>query len=349
MKNPPPSYQNIDKFVTRIHEESGQANRNRHWTRKQRALEREELVILKLVGFTFTEADALYKDFIVEVSHISPCLRLDADSVRSPLCQRRQKKNGGSGLVYQTLTLMDYERLHKDEWFNDRVIDFWRVWLQHGPTYDREDIDFYDSLQFEKNRLKNPMFDSVTMKLNPFAKKIVLIILNYEGAHWTVVVLLNLDAIRMKMVAKDLASPMPCMLLLDSLKTDTSGRKEHEHIVAWLRRKEPLLEVSKETIPLFLPPVLTQDDQNSCGPLSILNAYCMIRLHKQAFTYEYAGVNLRGKPLKGRGEPFEDMVKNSLEFAYSLHDVDRILGEMRCIVNELSTKQREAAKQPQTA
>jgi hypothetical protein len=341
MSSDPPSYNHIDKFVTRIHEESGKANRR--WSSSDRATERDNLVLLKLSGFIVTDADAVSKDFIVGVSRRFPGLTLDADSVRSPICKEGPKY--GCDDVHVRLTLMDYERLHKNQWFSDRLMHFWKVWLQHGPTYDRKEIDFYDSLQFEKERLKSPEFDSVRMHLDPFDKKMVLIILNFGGGHWNLVVLLNLHVMRMKPVGqpKSSKSLMPCMLLLDSFRFQKSGRKEHRLILSWLKRKEPTLEVTEAMIPLFVLPVLHQDDCSSCGPLSILNAYCMIRLHKQAFTYEYAGVNLKGEPLLGRGEPFEGMVKHSMEFAYSLYDVDRILGEMRSIINELSTKQRQAA------
>ena len=340
LRNQPPSYCNIDKFVTRIHKES--VKQTRHLDIEARAEARERLVILNISGFIVTDADAGSKDFIVGVSWRFPGLRLDADSVRSPICRRRAAADGSK--VQQTLHLMDYERLHKGEWFNDRLIHFWRVWLQHGPTYDRKEIDFYDSLLFHKYSLEAIGFDSVRTNLNPFDKKMVLIIMNTGGAHWNLVVLLNLDVLRMKRGgrAKDITSPMPCMLVLDSLREFSSGKLEHHRIVAWLQRREPTFDITPAMIPMFRPPVLQQNDSNSCGPLSILNAYCMIRLHKQAFTYEYAGVNLEGECLERCGQPFEDMVNTSLEFAYSLHDVDRILGEMRCIIHELSTKQRQA-------
>jgi hypothetical protein len=64
----------------------------------------------------------------------------------------------------------------------------------------------------------------------------------------------------------------------------------------------------------------------------------MIRLHSKV-TYEYAGVNLEGQRL-GMWNTFGDMVRKKLEFCYSVHDVDRMLGEMRCIVNELSQATR---------
>jgi hypothetical protein len=78
--------------------------------------------------------------------------------------------------------------------------------------------------------------------------------------------------------------------------------------------KEPTLDITKETIPLS-PPVVQQQDTNSCGPLSILNAYCMIRLHKQAFTYEYAGVNLEGQRLKDVEHLWGHGGEKSLNFA----------------------------------
>jgi hypothetical protein len=52
---------------------------------------------------------------------------------------------------------MDYEDLHKGEWFNDRVIQFWKWWLQHGPSYDRKEVDI-DSVQFAKVGLKEMRF-----------------------------------------------------------------------------------------------------------------------------------------------------------------------------------------------
>jgi hypothetical protein len=321
--------------VTRIHKESIKATIT--WDIVDQRNEREELVILKLGGFA--DNDALSKAFVVGVSQRFPDLRLDADSVRSPISPRQRKGKVRMVMVPHKLYLMDYERLHKGEWFNDRVIQFWKWWLQHGPSYDRKEVDYYDSVQFAKVGLKGNG-DSVRATLNPFDKKMVLIPLNFSRAHWNLAVLLNLDAMKVG-GGKDLNSPMPCMLFLDSMRCDKSGTDEHREIVAWLQRKEPTLDITKETIPLFVPPVVQQQDTNSCGPLSILNAYCMIRLHKQAFTYEYAGVNLEGQRLKGCGTPFGDMVEKSLEFCYSVHDVDRMLGEMRCIVNELSTKQRD--------
>jgi hypothetical protein len=377
----PISYYTRDKFVTRIQDESGTSNRR--WTQ----FERDELEILTLNGFTDTQA--LSKDFVLEVSRRFPDLRLDADSVRSPIPRRRTLAKGGVTEVPQKLHLMDYERLHKGEWFNDRLIQFWRCWLQHGPNYNREKIDFYDPLQFEKSGLngKKPSeqkqkkkgnlaenvevrggagcngkseevisivnkmseearCDSVRKHLTPFDKKMVLIPLNLTGVHWNLAVLLNLDALKGAGGPKeDRKSPMPCMLLLDSKSGGQIGsREEHTKILSWLGRIEPALGITKDKIPLFVPPVLMQDDDNSCGPLSIMNALCMIRLHKQAFTYEFAGVDLAGKPLKGCGKPFVNMVERRLEFCYSLHDVDRILNEMRCIVNELSTQQREGKK-----
>jgi hypothetical protein len=340
-RNQPPSCNNIDKFVTGIHKESVKGNRG--WSDEDRAEERERLVTLKLSGFTDADSDTLSKEFIVAVSWRFPDLRLDADAVTSPVQQQLAKTRDRAVIK---VTLMDYERLHKDQWFNDRLMNFWRVWLQHGPAYDREAIDFYDSLQFETPRLKKSKFDNVKKNLNPFAKKMVLIMLNAEGGwHWNVAVLLNLDQVSMRRVGqtKDLTSRMPCMLLLDSCRCDTSGVLEHQLIVAWLQRKEPSLDVTKAMIPLFVPPVLQQEDSSSCGALSVLNAHSMIRLHKQAFTHQYAGVNPTGELLKGHGEPFEHMVKKSLEFACSLADVDRILNEMRCLINELSTKQRQGA------
>jgi hypothetical protein len=79
-------------------------------------------------------------------------------------------------------------------------------------------------------------------------------------------------------------------------------------IVAWLQQKNQHWTSPKKQFLFLSPPVVQQQDTNSCGPLSILNAYCMIRLHKQV-TYEYAGVNLEGQRLKGCGTPFGDMVE----------------------------------------
>jgi Ulp1 family protease len=332
--NPPKSYYNLDEFVKRIHEQSGKAKKA--WSKEDRENERARLVILQLRGFRYN-TDAASEDFIVKLSQNFSDLRLDADSVKSPI--QGQKTVG--------LTLMDYERLHKGEWFNDQDIYFWKLWLQHGPTYDRKEIDFYDSVQFDNYslNLKETRNDKVRNNLTPFDKKMVLIPLNLSGPHWNLAVLLNLDTIEKEGVGgpKDVKSPMPCMLVLDSLLLNTTtGVHEHKSIVDWLQRLEPTLNITQATFPLFLPPVLAQDDQSSCGPHTILNALGMIRLHKQAFTYEYAGVNLKGQPLTERFKPFEKMVKKSLEFSYSIHHVDRILGEMRCIVKELSTKQREA-------
>jgi hypothetical protein len=91
------------------------------------------------------------------------------------------------------------------------------------------------------------------------------------------------------------------------MRCDKSGTDEQGNC-GLVATKEPTLDITKETIPSFVPPVVQQQDTNSCGPLSILNAYCMIRLHKQV-TYEYAGVNLEGQRLKGCGTPFGDMVE----------------------------------------
>jgi hypothetical protein len=102
--------------------------------------------------------------------------------------------------------------------------------------------------------------------------------------------------------------------------------------------KEPTLDITKETIPVC-PPLSYNNRIPIAGPLSILNAYCMIRLHKQA-SYEYAGEPGR-TTIEGMWNTFGDMVEKIAEFCYSVHDVDRMLGEMRCIVNELSTKQRD--------
>jgi hypothetical protein len=74
----------------------------------------------------------------------------------------------------------------------------------------------------------------------------VLIPLNFSRAHWNSAVLLNLDA--MKVGGKDLNSPMPCMLFLDSMRCDKSGTDEHRNC-GLVATKEPTLDITKETIP----------------------------------------------------------------------------------------------------
>jgi hypothetical protein len=326
--HPPKTYNLVDNFVTEV---------NKEQSKTLTSVERHRLLILKLEGFAVTNPAS--KDFVVELSRGFTELRLDWESVRSP-CPHRDRKIA----VCQHLNLMDYERLHEGQWFNDRLMQFWKWWLQHGPNYNRGEIDFYDSLQFAQATL-GVAFDQYRNSLNPFQKKVVLIQLNFSGDHWNLAVLLNLDALKRCRKPKSLDSPMPCMLILDS-KRKNSSQEEYEMILAWLARKEPNLGISKETIPLFYPQVLHQEDYNSCGPLSILNAYCMISLHMEAFTYNYAGVSLDGEPLMKGKKPFVDMVE-SLEFCYSLQHVPRILGEMRSIIVKLSNMQREFLRKGQ--
>jgi hypothetical protein len=324
--HPPKTYNLVDNFVTEV---------NKEQSKTLTSVERHRLLILKLEGFAVTNPAS--KDFVVELSRGFTELRLDWESVRSP-CPHRDRKIA----VCQHLNLMDYERLHEGEWFNDRVMQFWKWWLQHGPNYDRDEIDFYDSLQFESLTLGRE-FDQKRNHLNPFHKKMVLIQLNFSGVHWNLAVLLNLDALKRGEKPESLKSPMPCMLILDSSESNDASQ-EYENILAWLGRKEPNLDISKGTIPLFYPQVLYQEDGHSCGPLSILNAYCMISLHMEAFTYEYAGMGLDREPLIKGKKPFVDMVE-SLEFCYSLQHLPRILGDMRCIVAKLSTMQRASLLQ----
>jgi hypothetical protein len=328
MSHPPKSYNLVDNFVTEI---------TREQSKKLSFDERQRLLILCLTGFAVTDA-ASSKDFAVEFSAGFTELRLDPKSVSSPCVGVRKKL-----VVQQRLKLMDYERLHEGEWFNDRVMQFWKWWLQHGPCYDRDEIDFFNSLQFEEDthaRFRNCLN-------NPFKKKMVLIQMNYTRCHWNLAVLLNLDAIAIQKGKKPTSvnSPMPCMLMLCS--GGSTASKEHKDILDWLSTVEPSLDISKKMIPLFYPPVLRQEDSNSCGPLSLINAFCMISLHTEAFTYEYAGVDLEGKPLIQGGKPFGKMVEETLEFNYSLKDVPRILGEMRSIIVKLSNVQRESLRKGQ--
>lgn len=326
LTHPPKSYHLVDNFVTDIHREQSKTL-NLH--------ERHCLLILCLRGFAVTDA-ASSKDFVVEFSGGFIELRLDPKSVRSPCAGVRKNL-----VVEQKLNLMDYERLHDGEWFNDRVMQFWKWWLQHGPCYKRDEIDFHNSLLFGKDTLAR-FRNRVS---NPFKKKMVLIQLNYTRCHWNLAVLLNLDAIQKGEKPTSTNSPMPCMLMLDSCCS--YAKQEHEDILAWLSTIEPSLGISKKMIPLFYPPVLQQEDSNSCGPLSILNAYCMISLHTEAFTYDYAGVDLEGEPLIQGGnplKPFGKMVEETLEFHYSLQDIPRILGEMRSIIVKLSNMQRESLR-----
>jgi hypothetical protein len=325
--NPPKAYNLVDNFVTEVHKEQ---------SKTLTSTDRQNLLILTLKGFAVTAA-ASSTDFVVEFSKAFTDLRLDGESARLPIANQTRKL-----VVHQHLNLMDYERLHEGEWFNDRVMQFWKWWLQHGPNYDRDEIDFYDSLQFESLTLGRE-FDQKRNHLNPFHKKMVLIQLNFSGVHWNLAVLLNLDALKRGEKPESLKSPMPCMLILDSSESNDASQ-EYENILAWLGRKEPNLDISKGTIPLFYPQVLYQEDGHSCGPLSILNAYCMISLHMEAFTYEYAGMGLDREPLIKGKKPFVDMVE-SLEFCYSLQHLPRILGDMRCIVAKLSTMQRASLLQ----
>jgi hypothetical protein len=133
--------------------------------------------------------------------------------------QHPASKEGGPfvfSLVYTTIHAISWGSFESD-------INFWKCWLQHGPNYNPDEIDFYEPLIFGKLDLKKNCIQQRGRKkdnLKPFDKKMVLIPLNFSQYHWNLLaVLLNLDAFERRGWATSVSakkSPMPCMLFFDS-------------------------------------------------------------------------------------------------------------------------------------
>jgi hypothetical protein len=287
-----------------------------------------------------------------------------------------EKEENDRRTHYVTIRVEDYERLGKQQWLNDSLVDFFMLWISRDSTdFFASDAHFFTSHFFStlsKKGAKNVESWTARRNIDIFRKKLIFIPVN-KALHWSLCVVVNPGAIGGRV---DPYKPMPCMLFFDSLNMHSASATKKE-VMKWLNQEWMRIHKTEDKpfhndtfyeycpdgklsysaylifafdhdkmnlTPLCLAVIFIvplQDNGSDCGVFVCRYAYALYRLRHLDFTYydAFQDKSVDSRFIvspKYRRKAFKDLITKGVTFQFSVEDITRIRDEFKELIQNLS-------------
>jgi len=285
---------------------------------------------------------------------------------------------------YLTIQSADFDRLRPYEFLNDTLIDFWMrwIWRRERHCISQSAVHFFTS-HFYTTLFEDGIsaVSSWTKKksINVFSKSLVFLPIN-ESLHWSLCVLVNPGSIMNTYRDKDhhqsdqapeedyLASKVPCILFLDSLKAHRKNRVA-KAVNNWLNFEWKRLELERtpadqrenrpapdprdqpfdnRRMKVYAPKIPYQDNSWDCGVFVCRYAYALYQQRHVPFTYADVKT-LRTEEDSGQFQPFKERITDGSQFQFGMDDIRRLRKEMGMLIENLSTLYLRPQEKERTA